>query len=422
MSWTDQRARETLHRIFDASVESAGPQRAVLENLPDKPKGRCIVVGAGKASAAMAAALDSAWPDVDVSGVVVTRYGHAVPAGRIRIIEASHPVPDAMSETAAADVLQAVRGLTPDDLVVALVSGGGSALLVAPAGGMSLADKQNVNRALLASGATITEMNAVRKHLSSIKGGRLGLAARPAKVVTLVISDVPGDDPASIASGPTIADESTIGEVRGIISRYKIVLPDTARAVLDSGDETPKPTDLTSDVRIIAAPSLALDSAAKAAAIAGLRPLALGDAIEGEARELGTVMAGIALSAKIKGLPLRGPAVLLSGGEGTVSIGCEPAGRGGRNTEFLLGLAVALKGHAGIWAIAGDTDGIDGTEDAAGAIVTPDTLERGRKKGLDARAYLASHDSYSFFDAIGDLVKTGPTLTNVNDIRAILIV
>ncbi|WP_327206021.1 glycerate kinase [Rhizobium beringeri] len=421
MSWIDQKARETLHQIFDAAVESASPQRAVLENLPDKPKGRCIVVGAGKASAAMAAALDSAWPDVDVSGVVVTRYGHAVPAGRIRIIEASHPVPDAMSETAAADVLQAVRGLTPDDLVVALVSGGGSALLVAPAGDMTLADKQNVNRALLASGATITEMNAVRKHLSRIKGGRLGLAARPAKVVTLVISDVPGDDPASIASGPTIADESTIDEVRGIISRYKIVLPDTARAVLDSGGETPKPADLASDVRIIAAPSLALDSAAKTAANAGLQTLVLGDAIEGEARELGTVMAGIALSAKIKGLPLRGPAVLLSGGEGTVSIGCEPAGRGGRNTEFLLGLAVALKGHAGIWAIAGDTDGIDGTEDAAGAIVTPDTLERSRKKGLDARAYLASHDSYSFFDEIGDLVKTGPTLTNVNDIRAILI-
>ncbi|MHC2216774.1 glycerate kinase type-2 family protein [Rhizobium leguminosarum] len=422
MYWTDQKARATLHQIFDAAVESASPQRAVLENLPDKPTGRCIVVGAGKASAAMAAALDSAWPDVDLSGVVVTRYGHAVPAGRIRIIEASHPVPDAMSERAAADVLQAVRGLTPDDLVVALVSGGGSALLVAPAGGMTLADKQSVNRALLASGATITEMNAVRKHLSRIKGGRLGLAARPAKVVTLVISDVPGDDPASIASGPTIADESTIDEVRGIISRYRIVLPDTARFVLDSGEETPKPADLASDVRIIAAPSLALDSAAKAAANAGLQTLVLGDAIEGEARELGTVMAGIALSAKTKGLPVRGPAVLLSGGEGTVSIGCQPAGRGGRNTEFLLGLAVALKGHAGIWAIAGDTDGIDGTEDAAGAVVTPDTLERGRKKGLDARAYLASHDSYSFFDEIGDLVKTGPTRTNVNDIRAILIV
>ncbi len=327
-----------------------------------------------------------------------------------------------MSQTAAADLLQAVRGLTPDDLVIALISGGGSALLVAPAGGMTLADKQSVNRALLASGATISEMNAVRKHLSRIKGGRLGLAARPAKVVTLVISDVPGDDPASIASGPTIADQSTIDEVRGILSRYRIVLPDTARAVLDSGDETPKPADLESAVRIIAAPSLALESAAKAAASAGLQPLVLGDAIEGEAREFGTVMAGIALSAKIKGLPVRGPAVLLSGGEGTVSIGREAAGRGGRNTEFLLGLAVALKGHAGIWAIAGDTDGIDGTEDAAGAVVTPDTLERGLKKGLDARAHLASHDSYSFFDEIGDLVKTGPTLTNVNDIRAILIV
>ena len=422
MRWTDAESRAVLRRLFDTAVASADPAAAVLRHLPEKPRGRCVVVGAGKASAAMAAALDAAWPDVDVSGVIVTRYGHAVPAGRIRILEASHPVPDAMSETAARDILAAVGGLTPDDLVVALISGGGSALMVAPAGNMTLADKQAVNRALLASGATIGDMNAVRKHLSAIKGGRLAQAAQPARVVTLVISDVPGDDPAAIASGPTIGDASTMADVRDIIRRYDLDLPPAARAVIEAGKETPKPEALSGEVAIIAAPSLALAATAEEARRNGLTPLILGDAIEGEAREAGIVMAGIARSAKAKGLPIRAPAVLLSGGETTVSIGKGPAGAGGRNTEFLLGLAVGLAGTEGIYAIAGDSDGIDGTEDAAGAIVTPDTLSHARLLGLDARAYLAAHDSYRYFSALGDLVKTGPTLTNVNDIRAIMIV
>ncbi|NTB99343.1 glycerate kinase [Agrobacterium tumefaciens] len=421
MRWTDETARELLRRMFDAAVASANPQEAVMRHLPPKPQGRCIVVGAGKASAAMAAALEAAWPDVDVSGVVVTRYGHAVPAGRIRIIEASHPVPDESSLEAGRAVLDAVSGLSKRDLVIAMISGGGSALLVAPAGDMSLADKQAVNRALLASGATIREMNAIRKHLSVIKGGQLAKAAEPARLVTMVISDVPGDDPSDIASGPTVADDSTIAEVREIVRRRGIALPPSALAVLESGHETPKSHDMASDVRMIATPSLALEAAAEVAAAAGLRTLILGDALEGEARELGTVLGGVALSAATRGHPLKGPAVILSGGEATVTIGSGGAGRGGRNTEFLLALAATLNGRPGLWAIACDTDGIDGTEDAAGAIVTSDTLVRAAALNLDAKAYLASHDSYRFFEHLGDLVKTGPTLTNVNDFRAILV-
>ncbi|MFS2011957.1 glycerate kinase [Azospirillum sp. CT11-132] len=420
-TWTDDRARTVLRRIFDAAVASADPRSAVLRHLPEKPKGRCIVVGAGKASAAMAAALDAAWPDVELSGVVVTRYGHAVPAGRIEIVEAAHPVPDTNSEMAARRCLAAVRGLGPDDLVIALISGGGSALMTLPAGSMTLADKQAVNKALLASGAPITEMNAVRKHLSLIKGGRLAAAAQPARLVTLVISDVPGDDPAGIASGPTVADSSTLTDVQEIIVRYAIDLPAAAKAVLAEGRETPKPGQIAEDVRMIAAPHMALAAAAKIARHEGLVPLVLGDALEGESRELGTVMAGIARSVRMHSLPIAAPAVILSGGETTVTIGKGPAGRGGRNTEFLLGFAVAMAGEAGVWAIAGDSDGIDGTEDAAGAIVFPDTLERGRTAGLSARTVLSGHDSYSYFSAIGDLVLTGPTLTNVNDIRAVLV-
>jgi glycerate 2-kinase len=420
-AWTDERARTILRQLFDRAVASAAPAAAVARHLPEKPKGRCVVVGAGKASAAMAAAFDAAWPDVDVSGVVVTRYGHAVPAKRIRIIEAAHPVPDMASVTAARSILDAVRNLDKDDLVVALMSGGGSALMTLPAGQMTLADKQAVNQALLLSGATITEMNAVRKHLSAIKGGRLALATRPARLVTLLISDVPGDDPATIASGATVPDPSTLADVAEIIARLDLKLPDAAKAVLAAGEETPKPGDIMGEVHIIAAPSQALAAAAEAAHAAGLSPLILGDAIEGEAREVGAVMAGMARSVRTHGLPLAPPAVLLSGGETTVTIGRERAGKGGRNTEFLLGFAVAVQGQAGIWAIAGDSDGIDGTEDAAGALVAPDTLTRGRSCGIDARRYLARHDSYSYFDRLGDLVRTGPTLTNVNDIRAVLI-
>ncbi|MDP9789352.1 glycerate kinase type-2 family protein [Agrobacterium tumefaciens] len=420
-AWNDTSARDALNRIFMAAVASADPAKVLQHHLPSPPKGRCVVVGAGKASAAMAAALEAAWPHVDLSGVVVTRYGHAVPTAHIEIIEASHPVPDDKSAEAAKRILAAVEGLTTDDMVIALISGGGSALMVAPAEGMTLADKMAVNRALLASGATISEMNAVRKHLSRIKGGRLALAARPAKVVSLLISDVPGDDPSEIASGPTVADPSDIETVREIISRYALDLPENVRKVLEKGEETPKAGDIDEDIRLIAAPSLALQAAAEEAVKLGLTPLILGDSLEGESKDVGAVMAGIALSASRKGLPVKGPAVLLSGGETTVTIGKGPAGKGGRNTEFLLSLALTLKGAGSIWAIAGDSDGIDGVEDAAGAVVTPDTLARMREAGVDPRQSLVSHDSYTAFKAAGDLVVTGPTLTNVNDIRAILI-
>lgn len=419
--WTDERARATLRQIFDAAVASADPAAAVLRHLPNKPKGRCIVVGAGKASASMAAALDAAWPNVDLSGVVVTRHGQSTPAGRIDVLEASHPTPDAMSERAGRRILAAVQELTANDLVIALMSGGGSSLMVLPAGEMTLADKQAVNRSLLASGANIVEMNAVRKHLSRIKGGRLALAARPARVVTLAISDIPGDDPAAIASGPTVADPSTLADVHEIVARYKIDLPPAAAAVLADGGETPKELPAQNSVRVVVAPSLALAAAALAASDAGLTPLILGDAIEGESRELGIVMAGIARSIRRNGLPVKPPAVLLSGGETTVKIGKGPAGRGGRNTEFLLGFAIAAAGEPDVFALAADSDGIDGTEDAAGAIVTPDTLARARAANLDTRQHLVAHDSYSIFAAIGDLIHTGPTGTNVNDIRAILI-
>ncbi len=423
MGWTDEQARSVLRGVFDAAVAAADPRVVLAQHLPDKPRGRCVVVGAGKASALMAASLEAAWPDVDLGGVVVTRYGQAVPTRRIKVIESSHPVPDANSEAGARAVLAAVQGLTADDLVIALISGGGSALMALPAEGLALADKQAVNRALLASGATISEMNAVRKHLSGIKGGRLAAAAAPARVLTLAISDVPGDDPAVIASGPTVPDPTTYADARALIARYGIEPPEAVTARLAAeADETPKPGSLAhAAFRMIATPQMALEAAAVAARQAGLTPLILGDALEGESREMGIVMAGIARAVRGHGQPVAAPALLLSGGETTVSIGKGPAGRGGRNTEFLLGLAVALDGLPGVWAAAGDTDGIDGTEDAAGAIVTPDTLARARAAGLDPRGVLSAHDSYGLFDAIGDLIRTGPTLTNVNDIRALLI-
>jgi hydroxypyruvate reductase len=385
--------------------------------------GRCVVVGAGKSAAVMAAALEEAWTDVQLSGVVVTRYGHAVPTRRVRVIEASHPVPDANSELGARSVLEAVQGLGANDLVIALISGGGSALMALPAHGLTLLDKQAVNKALLASGATISEMNAVRKHLSHIKGGRLAAAAAPAQVVTLAISDVPGDDPAVIASGPTVPDPTTFADARAIIARYGVLVPPPVAARLhEDSDETPKAGSLPhAEFRLIATPAMALRAAAEEATQLGLTSLILGDALEGESREVGTVLAGIARSVADHGMPVAKPAVLLSGGETTVSIGGGKPGRGGRNTEFLLGVALALNGTKGIWAIAGDTDGIDGTEDAAGAFVLPDTLARARAVGLDPHAVLASHDSYSLFHALDDLIRTGPTLTNVNDMRAILI-
>jgi glycerate 2-kinase len=424
-TWDDARARSALRSLFDAAVAAADPRRVLAAHLPPKPaNGRCVVVGAGKSAAVMAAALEAAWPDVELTGTVVTRYEHAVPTSRIEVIEAAHPVPDANSERGARRLLERVQGLGPDDLVLALISGGGSALLALPAPGLTLADKQAVNRALLHSGATITEMNAVRKHLSGIKGGRLAAAAAPARVVTLAISDVPGDDPAVIASGPTVPDPTTFATARALLARYGIdpSPPVAARLASGEAEETPKPGSLPpTDYRMIATPMMALRSVAAAALEMGLQPLILGDALEGESREIGIAMSGIARSVRAHNEPLSPPCVLLSGGETTVTIGPVAPGRGGRNTEFLLGLAVALQGAPGIWAAAGDTDGIDGTEDAAGALVTPDTIARARACGLDPRSVLAAHDSYGLFDAIGDLIRTGPTLTNVNDIRAILI-
>ncbi len=422
MHWDDAHARNTLRKMFDAAVAAADPRVVLARHLPEKPSGRCVVVGAGKSAAMMAAALEDAWPDVALEGVVVTRYGHAVPTRRIAVRESSHPVPDAAGEAAAREILAAVQNLGPDDLVLALMSGGASALLPLPAPGLTLADKQAVNRALLASGATISEMNCVRKHLSAIKGGRLAAAAAPARVVTLAISDVPGDDFAVIGSGPTVPDPTTFAQARAILAKYGIKpSPQVAARLAQDADETPKPGSLHADARMIATPLLALRAAAETARAAGLSPLILGDAVEGESREMGTVMAGIARCVRTHGEPLAAPALLLSGGETTVTIGAGPAGRGGRNTEFLLALAVALAGAQNIWAVAGDTDGIDGTEDAAGALVTPDTLARARAAGLDPAAMLAGHDSFPLFDALGDLIRTGPTLTNVNDFRAILI-
>jgi len=429
MTWDDARARAVLRTMFDTAVAAADPRKVLAAHLPAKPThGRCIVVGGGKSAAVMAAALEDAWPDVALEGTVVTRYGHAVPTRRIEVIEASHPVPDANSERGAQRLLERVRGLGEDDLVIALMSGGASALLAAPAPGLTLGDKQDVNRALLACGATITEMNAVRKHLSAIKGGRLAAAAFPARVVTLAISDVPGDDPAVIGSGPTVPDPTSFSDARALVARFGIATsPSVAARLAMDADETPKPGSLPhATFRMIATPMMALRAVAEAARGLGLTPLILGDALEGEAREMGTVLAGIARSIRAHGQPLSGPALLLSGGETTVTMNQGTAGHGGRNTEFLLGLAVALDGTPGIWAMAGDTDGVDGMDEIAGAILTPDTLTRARAKGIDPRAALAGHDSHTFFGATGfgatdDLIVTGPTLTNVNDIRAILI-
>ena len=423
MAWDDASCRAALRTLFDAAVAAADPRHVLSAHLPERPRGRCVVVGGGKSAALMAVALEDAWPDLSLEGTVVTRYGHAVPTRGIEVIEAAHPVPDANSERGARRLLERVRDLGPHDLVLALISGGASALLALPAPGLSLADKQAVNRDLLGCGARIGEMNCVRKHLSAIKGGRLGAAAAPARVLTLAISDVPGDDPAVIGSGPTVPDPTTFADARAIVARYGIAPPPAAAARLaQETDETPKPGELAnSEFRLIAAPMLALRAVAETARRCGLTPLILGDALEGEAGALGTAMAGIARSVRSHGVPVAPPAVLLSGGETTVTLGHAPTGRGGRNTEFLLGLAVALDGAPGVWALAGDTDGIDGTDDVAGALLAPDTLTRVRVAGRDPRAMLAAHDSHTLFDVVGDAFRTGPTLTNVNDFRAILV-
>lgn len=414
--------RQLLRAMFDAAIGAASPQLRIPAYLPPPPKGRTIVIGAGKASAAMARAVETLWPG-SLSGLVVTRYGHAVACERIEIVEASHPVPDENGMRAAARMLEMVQGLGPDDLVLALISGGGSSLLTLPAPGLTLGDKQAINAALLRSGAAIGEMNIVRKHLSDIKGGRLAAAAYPASVVTLVISDVPGDDPAIIASGPTIPDVSTFADALAVLAKYGITEP---RAVIEhltrAADETPKPSDprLAHFVtRMIATPQLSLEAAAEVARQAGVTPLILGDALEGESREVGRVMAGIARQVVLHGQPIPAPAVLLSGGETTVMV--RGRGRGGRNVELLLSLAIELRGRPEVFALAGDTDGVDGAEEVAGAIVSPDTLTRAEMHGVSAKACLAENDGHGFFGALGDQVITGPTLTNVNDFRAILI-
>lgn len=426
MAWDDASARAALEQLFAAAVASADPRVVLARHLPEPPAdGRVVVVGAGKSAAVMAAAVEAAWPEVPLSGVVVTRYAHGYPTTRIEVLEASHPVPDAAGAAGARRVLDAVAGLTSRDLVLFLVSGGGSSLTTLPASGLTLDDLMAVNRALLASGATINEMNCIRRHLSAFSGGRLAVAAHPARVVTLAISDVPGDDPTVIASGPTVPDPSTFAEARALVAHYGMALPDAVVAHLARGEEeSPKPGDPRLgdvDYRFIATPRMALEAAAAKARELGLAPLVLGDALEGEARELGKAIAGIALSARAHGHPLPGPCVLLSGGETTVTIGKEGHGRGGRNGEALLGCAVTLAGAPCIWALMGDTDGIDGSEGNAGAIATPDTLARARAKGLDPRSVLGRHDSYSLFSALGDLLEPGPTLTNVNDFRAVLV-
>jgi len=416
-------AREILLAMFSAGIAAADPARVVPAALPARPKGRTIVIAAGKAAASMARAAEQAW-DGPLGGIALTRYGHGVACERIEVIEASHPVPDAAGQAAAARILDLVRGLSADDLVLCLISGGGSALMALPAPGLTLADKQAINSALLRSGAPIGEMNVVRKHLSAIKGGRLAAAAFPARVVTLIISDVPGDDPAVVASGPAVADPSSFAQALAILARYDIREPAAVLAHLQAArEETPKPGDprlARSEVHVIAAASLSLKAAADVAQAAGLTPLILGDALEGEARELGRSHAELALRHAVGLEALKAPCVLLSGGETTVTVR-HAGGRGGRNSEYLLSLMLALNGAPGIYALAGDTDGIDGSEANAGAIVTPDSLQRVQRAGLEPQVLLEHNASFTVFETLGDCVVTGPTLTNVNDLRAILI-
>ncbi len=414
--------RVLLRNMFDAAIASAQPARCIAAHLPPPPRGKLIVIGAGKASAAMARAVELRWPG-PLCGVVVTRYGYAVPCERIEVLEAAHPVPDAAGMHAAQRILERVQGLSENDLVLCLISGGGSALLPLPAPGLTLDLKQSMSRALLASGATISEMNCVRRHLSAIKGGRLAAACHPARVLTLLISDVPGDRPIDIASGPTAADPTSCADALGILRRYGIDMPHAVRELLESGrGESVKPGDprlARAEMRIVATPQMALEAAAEVARAAGFPAHILSDAIEGEARDVGKVLAAVALHVAERAQPFCPPCVLLTGGETTVTL--RGAGRGGRNVEFLLALAVALDGHPRVHALAGDTDGVDGQEEIAGAHVAPDSLARAWALGLRPKDMLDHNDAHSFFAALGDSVITGPTLTNVNDFRAILI-
>lgn len=415
---TESEARALLDSLFNAALIAALPSAVIARHLPEAPTGRVIVLGAGKASAAMAQAVEKAWPDVDLSGVVVTRYDHAVPTQRVRILEAGHPNPDANGVAATEAIMAAARSAGPDDLVLCLISGGASALLTAPTDGVSFEEKQRLNAALLASGAPIDEMNTVRKRLSCVKGGRLADAIAPAACLTFLISDVPGDEPTVIGSGPTVPDPTPVDASLEILDRYNIRVSEDIRAVMAANDGL-KNLPKNHRVSLVATPQMSLAAAAQAAQAAGVTPVILGDAIEGEAREVSRVMAGIAKQVKRHGQPAEAPVVLLSGGETTVTVRGE--GRGGRNSEFSLALALALDGESGIYSMACDTDGIDGIEDNAGAFVSPDTLARCVERGLDARSHLNDNDSYRIFEALDQLVMTGPTLTNVNDFRAILI-
>jgi hydroxypyruvate reductase len=427
--------RELLRHLYDVAVRRALPVHTLAAHLPEPPKGRTVVIGAGKAGGAMAQAVEAAWPaERSLSGLVVTRYGHTPPRPvnsleRIEVVEAAHPVPDLAGQAAAERIMALVQGLSADDLVLCLISGGGSALLTAPAEGLSLADKQQVNQQLLARGANILEMNTLRKHLSRIKGGRLAAACSPARVLTLTISDVPGDDVSVIASGPTVPDASTCAQAWEIVQRYRIDLPEPVRQALMSGAlETPKPGDACFDghqVRLIATPQISLLAAAEAARAMGLNAYVLSDEIEGESRVVGQVHAALARSTAMGRSAFTAPCVILSGGETTVTLQPrtegQAKGRGGRAGEFCMGLAQGLAGHEKIWALAADTDGIDGVEDNAGAIVTPDSLARAAALGLKLSDHLARNDAVGFFEPLGDLVVTGPTHTNVNDFRALLV-
>lgn len=422
----DQDSQDFLKRLFDAAVAAADPLVTLKAHLPKPPKGRTIVIGAGKAAASMAKAVEANWPG-PLEGLVITRYGHGLPLKKIKVVEAGHPVPDRQGQEAATEILHLLEGLSEDDLVLCLISGGGSSLLAKPGEGITLDEKKALTQALLASGANITEMNTLRKHLSAIKGGRLAVAAYPAKIVTLMISDVPGDDPAVIASGPTVPDPTTSADARAVLEKYRIDIPPSLDAFLESSaSQTPPashPAFARAETIMIATPQASLEAAAALAASEGITPVILGDSIEGEARDVAAVMAAIARQVKLHDQPAAKPCVLLSGGETTVTVKSESGdtGRGGRNCEFLLALALHLGGLSKIHAIACDTDGIDGTEDNAGAIITPDILKQAAAMKLDAKSCLARHDSYSLFAALDCLVRTGPTRTNVNDFRAILI-
>ena len=414
--------RVLLRQMFDAAVEAAQPARCIREHLPAPPRGRTVVIGAGKAAAAMAKAVETHF-DGPLEGLIVTRYGHAVACERIGIVEAAHPVPDENGIEATRRIRESVSRLTADDLVLCLISGGGSALLTAPAPGLTLADKQAVNAALLKSGATISEMNCVRRHLSAVKGGRLAAACHPAKVVSLLISDVPGDDPVDIASGPTVGDPTTCSDALAVLQRYGIEPSSRVRFLLKSGaGESIKPGDprlARCETRMIVTPQTALEAAARVAEAAGVRAHILGDRIQGESREVGTAIGGIALQVADRAQPFAAPCVLLSGGETSVTV--HGAGRGGRNVELLLSLALELNGHPRIHALAADTDGIDGQDDAAGATIAPDSLARAWRAGINPRNALKRNDAHAVFDRLNDRVITGPTLTNVNDFRAVLI-